>query len=345
MSPFDDLDSALEILRGPATETELAAEEQVVGLMAANHRPGSGPKRSGGRRSHVAAILAAGVIGVGGVAAAGPGGLGIIGSSHGSSPGVVDEGSVPATVPDPAVTTIDTGPATERGAVADESPSLRATDGASGRSDDSGADASRGDDQGEDDEVAVYGALPDPDPSTAFNEAYCVEGSLGRTVSAVALGRPPFEDVSVHDAAQSSCGTRSTTGEPQPDGEAPPSKDGDPAGGPPGGPPGGASPGAGNAGAGNAGGPPGGGNPGAGTAGGPPGGGNPGHGGNPGAGTAGGPPGGGNPGHGGNPGAGTAGGPPGGGNPGAGTAGGPPGGGNPGAGTAGGGGGRSQDGG
>ena len=84
MSLFNDPDDVVDALRAPATTAELADQSAVVELMAnaclATAQP---PARrtsmtSLSRRTRVATMIAAGVIGFGGVAAAGPGGLDVL---------------------------------------------------------------------------------------------------------------------------------------------------------------------------------------------------------------------------------------------------------------------------
>ena len=68
----DDFDDLLGPLRTPATPAELAAEHDVVDLMVAAHHSSKGNTMFTSRRSRVATLIAAGIIGFGGVAAAGP---------------------------------------------------------------------------------------------------------------------------------------------------------------------------------------------------------------------------------------------------------------------------------
>ena len=75
MSDFDDLDSLLGPLREPATPAELASERAMIDLMTTSHRHAKGTIMFSSRRARVATLIAAGVIGFGGVAAAGGGGL------------------------------------------------------------------------------------------------------------------------------------------------------------------------------------------------------------------------------------------------------------------------------
>ncbi len=70
MSDFDDLDDLIGPLRGSATPAELASESEMVELMATTHRHAKGTIMFSSRRARVATLIAAGVIGFGGVAAA-----------------------------------------------------------------------------------------------------------------------------------------------------------------------------------------------------------------------------------------------------------------------------------
>jgi hypothetical protein len=74
MNDFDDLDDVFGPLRSAATDAELAGESSHVDAMVRHHRRQKGPTMFTSRRARVATFVAAGVIGFGGVAAAGPGG-------------------------------------------------------------------------------------------------------------------------------------------------------------------------------------------------------------------------------------------------------------------------------
>ena len=80
MSDFEDLDDVFGALRSPATPSELSGETGMVDLMASHHRATKGSTMFTSRRSRVAVLIAAGVIGFGGVAAAGPGGFDLLDS-------------------------------------------------------------------------------------------------------------------------------------------------------------------------------------------------------------------------------------------------------------------------
>ena len=74
MNDFDDLDDLFGPLRSAATDAELAGETSHVDAMARHHRRQKGHTMFTSRRARVATFVAAGVIGFGGVAAAGHGG-------------------------------------------------------------------------------------------------------------------------------------------------------------------------------------------------------------------------------------------------------------------------------
>ena len=71
MSDFHDPDEIIDVLRGPATAAELSGEAETIALMAQAHNAGGRrPMHSTSRRARVATLIAAGIIGFGGVAAA-----------------------------------------------------------------------------------------------------------------------------------------------------------------------------------------------------------------------------------------------------------------------------------
>ena len=78
MNDFDDLDDLFDRLRSAATDGELAGETSHVDVMVHHHHHHHHHQKRHrmftSRRVRVAAFVAAGVIGFGGVAAAGPGG-------------------------------------------------------------------------------------------------------------------------------------------------------------------------------------------------------------------------------------------------------------------------------
>ncbi len=145
------------------------------------------------RRARVATFIAAGVIGFGGVAAAG-GGL-----------RVTDPDDTPDVTPAPQEIEVEE---IEADVVEVEEVDEVTTTTAA-------AEIEESDDDAFTDEVAratLAAAAQDvavddvDDPETAFDENDCLEGNHGRTVSAVAHGDDPFQDVEVRDAAQSQCG-------------------------------------------------------------------------------------------------------------------------------------------
>jgi hypothetical protein len=207
MIDFDDFDDLLGQLRTPATPAELAAEHDVVDLMAAAHHSSKGNTMFTSRRARVATLIAAGIIGFGGVAAAGP--------------KVLDLAS-------------------------DDSPSIEEfeqDDLNEVVDDDQGEDVDDADDQEKvveeeqvveqkvvEEEQAIEEVEPLEEPAavdvvdeSAFPPELCVEGNHGKTVSAVARGETLGNDEdettisegeegypSVTDAAHSSCGKSET---------------------------------------------------------------------------------------------------------------------------------------
>jgi hypothetical protein len=186
MSDFEDLDDVFGALRSPATPSELSGETGMVDLMASHHRAAKGPTTMfTSRRSRVAVLIAAGVIGFGGVAAAGSGGFDLLDSE----PEVADSSTTSTTSTTTSTTSTTSVPeTTSTTSIETETETESETETA------------------EVEDVVVYGVDADPDPSTEFNEAYCVEGNHGKTVSAVARGEAPFEGIDPSVAAHSSCG-------------------------------------------------------------------------------------------------------------------------------------------
>ncbi len=200
MSDFDDLDDVIGTLRGSATPAELAGETEMVSLMAHAHRTAKGNTMFTSRRARVATLIAAGVIGFGGVAAAGPGGFSLLGSADGGTTveDTTETTEVPADdVESEDVEVDDVTTTTESDDVTTTTDGVEQIDAAI-------------------EEVAATEALPlVDDPDTAFNEEYCEPGNHGKTVSKAAHGElmvPSKDDdtvmvkASVVDAAHSMCG-------------------------------------------------------------------------------------------------------------------------------------------
>jgi hypothetical protein len=202
MSQHHDLDDALAALRSPATEAELSAEREIVALMVAHHqRAGRGSTVLTSRRARVAVLVTAGVIGFGGVAAAGPSAFDFLGSPDGPT-------LEPVVPPDVEESEVEESEVEETPAPAEP---VDETEGAEGAESPTPDDAEEGRPAPVIVTEGAYGVVGDPDESTEFNESYCVVGSHGATVSAVARKLPPFENVAVVAAAQSSCGTTAPT--------------------------------------------------------------------------------------------------------------------------------------
>ena len=174
-----ELDRVIGALRSAATSAELAGEDTAVEAMAATMASTPAPIRSLGspRALRVVAVVAASLIGMGGIAAAGAATLrpsadrGNLRSDDTVSDATVRDDITATTIP--TTTTI-----------------LSATL----------ADATLADDTG-------VVPLVD-DPATEFDETQCAEGNHGATVSSIAKDTPPGpghgDEVSI--AAHSSCG-------------------------------------------------------------------------------------------------------------------------------------------
>jgi multidrug efflux pump subunit AcrB len=194
--PFDDL---LQTLSSPARADELANEAEAVEsmrswLQRSDVKEPTTVHASSSRRARVATLVAAAVIGFGGVAAAGPGKF--LPSSDG--PSFID---MPETPPTSATTaTTETTATTTPATTATTTPATTTTTTTEGTTTTTGAPTL------EDLAAAAVPLVDDPD--TAFDETMCAEGNHGETVSSVAQATEPGPDhgPTVRDAAQSSCG-------------------------------------------------------------------------------------------------------------------------------------------
>ena len=204
MSNFDDLDDVIGPLRSSATPAELAGETEMVSLMAHAHRTAKGNTMFTSRRARVATLIAAGVIGFGGVAAAGPGGFSLLGNDDG---GITTE-DVTTTTEQPGEDVTedieDVTTTTESEDVTTTTDGVEEIDAAIEKS------------------LAIEEAPLVDDLDTDFNEEYCEPGNHGKTVSKAAHGGwmvpnpdPEAEEelveVSVVDAAHSMCGKMDAT--------------------------------------------------------------------------------------------------------------------------------------
>jgi hypothetical protein len=204
MNEFDDLAGLDEVfgpLRSPARPAELLQESAIVDLMANAHRTAEGKHMFTSRRARIATLVAAGVLGFGGMAAASPS-LGQFGAPPAEVP--------PVEVPPVEVPPVEVPPVGEAELV--DEPE--------------GADQQIEEQQVEEDQkveeepaVAPFEETPVElvdDPDTNFVETSCEDGNHGKTVSAVARGdfdldkyaenNPEADIPTVVDAAQSSCG-------------------------------------------------------------------------------------------------------------------------------------------
>ena len=202
MSNSDDLDDVFGPLRSTATTPELANEATTVDAMAHAHNASKGRiTMLNSRKARVATLIAAGIIGFGGVAAAGAGGF--------RSLELPDEESVEttiaSTVPDepeeieqPETTTETTEVPESSVVTTTEAPEIQAAQ------------------KEEAEEVDVPVTSFENDPDTDFDETTCLPGNHGKSVSAAARGDDNFEgknedglDAEVRDVAHSSCGKQS----------------------------------------------------------------------------------------------------------------------------------------
>lgn len=193
--PLDDLISTLRSaplpneLDGMAAAVDAMHDALVAQLEPAMKPTSIVPVAARHRRAPVVVLIAAGVLGFAGVAAAGPGGFltddgPVLGTSTTSSTAAettVVETTVTPTTESPT-TIVTTTIATTTSAAAAETPDAV-------------------------DSEATGGLLVD-DPDTDFDETQCAEGNHGETVSSVAHETEPGPDhgAAVSEAAKSSCG-------------------------------------------------------------------------------------------------------------------------------------------
>jgi hypothetical protein len=207
MSNFHDLDEIISALRGPATVAELSGEADTIALMAPAHNTGGRtPMHFTSRRARVATLIAAGIIGFGGVAAAGAVDQAIdmdefsaaIGEPDGGTSG---EESIEETAED--ATTEEAIEAAEEDVIEED-----------------GIEEDVIEEDVLDEEVIEEEVIEEEAPTPeeiVVNEAGCVtdddgnELNHGKTVSAVARGLIPDAGwASVSAAAQSDCGKKHT---------------------------------------------------------------------------------------------------------------------------------------
>ena len=207
MSSFNDPDDVVDALRAPATTAELADESTAVELMANVLLTSAQPSArrtsmtSITRRTRVATLIAAGVIGFGGVAAAGPGGLDVLSSGS--------EGAETTEEVEEVATTVSTTTEVTTTTVADD-PAVEVVEQQRVEAESSEEEGAKGE------QIVIDVVEPVPEdrdnPDTAFDENSCAtdedgnELNHGKTVSAVARGDDGFEGFEVRDAAQSDCG-------------------------------------------------------------------------------------------------------------------------------------------
>jgi hypothetical protein len=211
MSDFDDLDDLFGPLRSPATPVELIGEDDVVDRMVAAHNASKGTTMFTSRRARVATLIAAGILGFGGVAAASPAGIDVFDLDD---PVKTEVEEPPAEEPPVEEPPVEEPPAEEPPAEeppADDGASVDEPDDPAKAEDSEQEDDPEGPDDPESDADVVADVEPAPaDP--AEPEEYCIVGeNHGKTVSAAARGlepfdEEPFDDIDVRDVARSSCG-------------------------------------------------------------------------------------------------------------------------------------------
>lgn len=216
----DPLDSLFDDLRQPGTASELAAEDDAVAAITASRLSKKGTTMrtpSNVRHLRVASVIAAGIIGFGSVAAAGPAIVDTLGSEPPTDDETVETSLPPDTTVEPA-TTVETTEPTTTTIAPETTVSAEPTE----------ADTLIPAPDAERDVSA--GTLVD-DPETAFDETTCAAGNHGKTVSSVAQATPsgPGKGQIVSAAAQSSCGKQATaeSGDDQDEIEAADAGDGD----------------------------------------------------------------------------------------------------------------------
>lgn len=195
MTYFDDPQDVIRVLQSTPTNAELEGQAAAVDMMAsAQVRPAAATAPRGRRPYRLGALIAAGVIGFGSVAAAGAGGF-VPFQLGRTSNDVEDDTVIVENEP-------DTNEEVEHEQVDDEQPSNENED--------------EGDADGDDPEPAAVAddAIVPDEPvmedktQTPFDETDCLAGPHGRTVSAVARGllEDLDEGIGVVEAAQSDCG-------------------------------------------------------------------------------------------------------------------------------------------
>jgi hypothetical protein len=200
MSVPAEIDELIAVLRSPARPCELADETSTIDAMADAFKSSEGMStmKKTSRRARVGVLIATGIIGFGGVAAAGPGGVFDSGE-------IADEVET-TTAPEPVVESESTVAisvevtTTVAETVPEETTTTVATP-----------------EEAPLEVLAVEGELEPviDDPDTLFDEAECLEGNHGKTVSAVAREELVLPDIEVRDAAHSSCGKQGSETEPE----------------------------------------------------------------------------------------------------------------------------------
>jgi len=207
MRIFDEPEDVIRMLQSPATDDELAGEQAAIDRMVAARGAALGGAAAPARRRRpyrLGALVAAGVIGFGGVAAAGPGGFDVL--DLGPTPEVEDDTVIVEDVPiveDQPEEVVVEEVVVDDDVVEDDEQESTEDEG-----DEPVAPAV---------EEAIVPAEPvmEDNLDTSFPENLCADGPHGATVSQVARGLledlPP--EFGVVDAAHSDCGKQAAESE------------------------------------------------------------------------------------------------------------------------------------
>jgi hypothetical protein len=209
MSNSDDLSHIFAPLRSNATQTELADEAAHVEAMAQARITSKGRiSMLTNSKARVATLIAAGIIGFGGVAAAGPGGLS---QTLEVPPEETVATTTATTVPEELEE--NEGPETTETTEVPETSIVTTTEVPPAETDES----EKGEEPEDESDPEVATVPIENDPDTNFDETTCLDGNHGNTVSAVASGDEEyagvFADVEVRDAAHSKCGKKADSEE------------------------------------------------------------------------------------------------------------------------------------
>jgi outer membrane biosynthesis protein TonB len=200
MSDFDDLDELFGPLRSDPTPAELASEHDVVALMAANHASSKGTTMFTSRRARVATLIAAGIIGFGGVAAAGPVAFDLLEDEPVEEEVETEQEVETEEVEVEEVETEEVEEPAEEPAVEQEVEEQEVVD-------EPAPSPAAVEESTVTEEETTAEPVDLDDKTTTFDESLCVgEGNHGYWVSMAARGELDIAPFTQRDIAQSSCG-------------------------------------------------------------------------------------------------------------------------------------------